>query len=572
MRSFILISVYYRQSFFLLLILLNINSSIAESMQCPDWPELILHREIKAINSKLKRWNKAYYINGQSLVNDETYDQIYALWKHWSNCLHQPIDKTHSLSLPVKGRKVHPVAHTGLKKITVDEVARWIAGRHEIWLQPKVDGVAVTLVYRKGKLAALISRGNGVEGIDWSKKADFLPAIPKKIPNHASQLILQGELFWYQPGHQQAIMGGANARNKVAGWLMRKNLLVQQEKQIGIFVWSWPNGPSNMQTQFEQLESWGFPLTKRYSHLVSSVDQITQWQSYYYNQPMPFATDGIVLKQLPYTLGQYWQVGINNWSVAWKYPTPHKVAQVKTVKFNIGRTGKINPVIVVLPVEIDGKQIRHISMGSLNRWQGMKILPGDTIQISLSGHGIPKFDKIVWRIKQQKMLPVPEQKNYHPLSCFYYSMRCESQFVARLVWLAKQLKMEGINEKGWLALIRAGKITNLIDWATLTLEQINEVAMFNATKGKSIYQQFLSAQKQPFSNWLKGLGVPLPEKLFSKITCWDDLSSKEINSDILSRKQRKKLAQFIEHKDVKQLVKILRQININGFTNDNQFK
>ncbi|MDR5612298.1 MAG: hypothetical protein RAM36_04580 [Arsenophonus sp.] len=151
-------------------------------------------------------------------------------------------------------------------------------------------------------------------------------------------------------------------------------------------------------------------------------------------------------------------------------------------------------------------------------------------------------------------------------------MRCESQFVARLVWLAKQLKMQGINEKGWLALIRAGKITNLIDWATLTLEQINEVAMFNAIKGKSIYQQFLSAQKQPFSNWLKGLGVPLPEKLFSKITCWDDLSSKEINSDILSHKQQKKLAQFIEHKDVKQLVKILLQININGFTNDNQFK
>ncbi|PAV02467.1 hypothetical protein CBG25_10720 [Arsenophonus sp. ENCA] len=80
-------------------------------------------------------------------------------------------------------------------------------------------------------------------------------------------------------------MGGANARNKVAGWLMRKNLLVQQEKQIGIFVWSWPNGPSNMQTQFEQLESWGFPLTKHYSHLVSSVDQITQWQRYYYRAP-----------------------------------------------------------------------------------------------------------------------------------------------------------------------------------------------------------------------------------------------------------------------------------------------
>lgn len=569
MRFFILVSIYSRRRFFLLMMLLNINSAIAERMQCPDWPELVLHREIKAINSKLKRWNKAYYINGQSLVNDETYDQIFALWKHWSNCLRLPLDKTHLLSLPVKGRKIHPVVHTGLKKITTDEVPRWIAGRHEVWLQPKVDGVAVTLAYQKGKLAALISRGNGIEGIDWTKKAHFLPAIPKTIPNHATQLILQGELFWYQSGHQQAIAGGANARNKVAGWLMRKNLLVQQEKQIGIFIWSWPNGPSNMQTQFAQLERWGFPLTKRYSHLVTSVDQITQWQRYYYNQPMPFVTDGIVLKQLPYSLGQYWQVGINNWSVAWKYPTQNSIAQVKTIKFNIGRTGKINPIIVVLPVKIDGKQIRHISMGSLTRWQAMKILPGDAIQISLSGHGIPKFDKIVWRIKQRKMLSVPEQKNYHQLSCFHYSIRCESQFVARLVWLAKQLKMEGINEKGWLALIRAGKITNLMDWASLTLEQINEVAMFKTNKGKFIYQQFLSAQKRPFPEWLKGLGVPVPEKFFSKITYWDDLFSKEINSAILSRKQQKKLVQFIENKDVKQLVKVLGQIKINGFFNQN---
>ncbi|MFS1539562.1 MAG: hypothetical protein ACL7BU_13745 [Candidatus Phlomobacter fragariae] len=94
----------------------------------------------------------------------------------------------------------------------------------------KVDGVDVTLVYLKDKLAALISRGNGVEGIDWSKKVDFLPAIPKTIPNHAAQLVLQGELCWYRSGHQQAIKGGSNARNKVTGWLMRKNLLAQQDE------------------------------------------------------------------------------------------------------------------------------------------------------------------------------------------------------------------------------------------------------------------------------------------------------------------------------------------------------
>ncbi|MFW0013533.1 MAG: hypothetical protein AB8V50_03045 [Arsenophonus endosymbiont of Dermacentor nuttalli] len=64
----------------------------------------------------------------------------------------------------------------------------------------------------------------------------------------------------------------------------------------------------------------------------------------------------------------------------------------------------------------------------------MKILPGGSIQMSLSGHGIPKFDKIVWRIKQRETLSIPEPKNYHQLSFFYYSKICESQFVSRLVW------------------------------------------------------------------------------------------------------------------------------------------
>ncbi|MFV9996942.1 MAG: hypothetical protein AB8W37_03035 [Arsenophonus endosymbiont of Dermacentor nuttalli] len=64
---------------------------------------------------------------------------------------------------------------------------------------------------------------------------------------------------------------------------MRKNLAAQKGQQIGIFIWSWPDGPANMQTQFEQLERWGFPLTKHYFHLVSNVDEITQWQRYYYN-------------------------------------------------------------------------------------------------------------------------------------------------------------------------------------------------------------------------------------------------------------------------------------------------
>ena len=96
-------------------------------------------------------------------------------------------------------------------------------GRKNLWVQPKVDGVAVTLVYTNGKLKQLISQGNGLKGQNWTNKAIFISAIPQYIEVAPPLLTLQGELFLQIEGHQQAQFSGVNARASVAGALMRKS-------------------------------------------------------------------------------------------------------------------------------------------------------------------------------------------------------------------------------------------------------------------------------------------------------------------------------------------------------------
>lgn len=91
-------------------------------------------------------------------------------------------------------------------------------------MQPKVDGVAVTLVYRDGTLTQAISRGDGLKGEDWTGKVRLIPTIPQKLTGKLANSVLQGELFWLSDNHIQRQMGGMNARAKVAGAMMRQRI------------------------------------------------------------------------------------------------------------------------------------------------------------------------------------------------------------------------------------------------------------------------------------------------------------------------------------------------------------
>ena len=552
-------------------------------LNCPIWSAEKLTQEIKQLNHDLSEWDRIYRDSGQSPIEDEVYDQLLQTSQQWQQCL------GHSVKLPQftldksQNKLSHPIPHTGLKKYNSDKIQGWLKRRTQVWLQPKIDGVAVTLVYQQGQLVSLISRGDGKQGQNWSNKASFIPAIPQSIKNSPDKLVLQAELFWRLNQHVQAEAGGVNARNKIAGWMMRKEAPSKPESDIGLFIWSWPDGPADMKKQLAELTEWGFKLAAQYTHPIENFQQVEQWRNYYYQQPMSFASDGVVLKQFPLPPSAAWQVGRNSGSVAWKYPLQTQVAEIRDLQFRVGRTGRSSVIAIIVPIKIDGKTIRRISLGPISHWQKRDLLPGDQVKVVLAGQGIPQIQEVVWRQKNREYPPHASLHDYHWLSCFSYSLACQQQFLARLIWLGKQLKMRGISESTWRLLINQQlrnqkKIAEhpdivtsqpslfLTDWLLLRQQQAWTQEQLSQKKWRQVISQIEQAKQQPLQFWLKGLGVPLSEQQLSQVTRWSQLKTALFAEQAkLTANQKKKLNQFLALSEVDSIIERLQQEGIVGF-------
>lgn len=114
---------------------------------CPVWSQAKAGKEIASLSAQIKRWDEAYWKQGVSEVNDEVYDQLNGRLAQWQRCFGHDLSEN---TLPaLTGSVKHPVAHTGVHKAASKEaLGQWMRGQKNLWMQPKVDGVAVTLVYR----------------------------------------------------------------------------------------------------------------------------------------------------------------------------------------------------------------------------------------------------------------------------------------------------------------------------------------------------------------------------------------------------------------------------------------
>lgn len=521
---------------------------------CSILNQTVIETESQRLGEQLQHWDRVYRLSGSSPITDETYDQLFNTWQHWQTCQNLPAQLP-SLNLATEERVIkHPVAHTGLKKLNETKIEHWLGSRTNVWLQPKLDGVAVSLVYQQGKLVSMISRGNGIEGLQWVDKADFISSLPKELSTSQPVLIFQGELFWRLDNHIQQVNGGVNARNQVAGWLMRKDVPKIPENNIGVFIWAWPNGPIAAKEQWQQLANLGFTLTQQHSHKVENMAQVRSWQQHYYQQSMPFATDGIVLKSFPTPQMDAWQANSNSWAVAWKHPYKSMVSTVIELSFHVGRTGRVSVVAEIEPIELDSKVVHRVSLGSLSAWQKKDVLAGDMVQVGLAGHGIPKLESVIWRLQQRNVPDTSLFSQFNALSCFSAEPHCHQQFIARLNWLGKQLKLKGISEATWREWVENYQLTDLATWLSTSWQD----NLPSSKKVVKLVDQFRNVYRQPLKNWLKGLGIPLNDKHLSAFSQLNQLKDPVfINGLELSVAQKEKLERWLLAPEIQKVLQVI---------------
>ena len=476
--------------------------------QSSVWSPARAQEEISRLQQQIKQWDDDYWKEGKSEVEDGVYDQLSARLTQWQRCFgSEPRDV---MMPPLNGAVMHPVAHTGVRKMAdKNALSLWMRERSDLWVQPKVDGVAVTLVYRDGKLNKAISRGNGLKGEDWTQKVSLISAVPQTVSGPLANSTLQGEIFLQREGHIQQQMGGINARAKVAGLMMRQDDS-DTLNSLGVFVWAWPDGPQLMSDRLKELATAGFTLTQTYTRAVKNADEVARVRNEWWKAELPFVTDGVVVRAAKEPESRHWLPGQAEWLVAWKYQPVAQVAEVKAIQFAVGKSGKISVVASLAPVMLDDKKVQRVNIGSVRRWQEWDIAPGDQILVSLAGQGIPRIDDVVWR-GAERTKPTPPENRFNSLTCYFASDVCQEQFISRLVWLgAKQvLGLDGIGEAGWRALHQTHRFEHIFSWLLLTPEQLQNTPGIAKSKSAQLWHQFNLARKQPFTRWVMAMGIPL---------------------------------------------------------------
>ncbi|WP_328585379.1 helix-hairpin-helix domain-containing protein [Vreelandella massiliensis] len=265
-----------------------------------------------------------------------------------------------------------------------------------------------------------------------------------------------------------------------------------------------------MQARLARLTALGFDSAD-YTHELNEQRDAAFWRERWFREPLPFATDGVVIKQDERPGVRHWSSGPPEWALAWKYPAQQALAEVRGIEFRVGRTGRVTPLVWLTPVVLEGRRISRVSLGSLSRWHALDVRPGDHVAVTLGGLTIPQLDAVVWPAQARMALTVPKEDDYHELSCFTLEAKnayCQSQLLARLTHLGEALGMHGVGEGTWQALLEAKAVTSLLDWLWLDRADLIRVPGIGDVTANELMARFQAARAQPFRIWLDALGVP----------------------------------------------------------------
>lgn len=549
---------------------LTLGALTAQAESCPDWTPAQARNEILHLQKQIDLWDDNYHRKGISLIPDELYDQSRERLSVLRQCFASVPAETADPLRTAKGPIAHPIVHTGVTKLAdTKAVQDWVNSREDVWIQPKVDGVAVTLVYQLGRLTHLISRGDGRHGHSWTRHAAAIEAIPDRLP-WEENLVLQGELYWRLDGHVQADSGSLNARSKVAGLMARQEMSAEDAANIGLFVWDWPAGPADMPGRMAALSALGFGDSSHYSQPLKTFSQAERWREHWYRNPLPFASDGVILREGQRPPVERWQPKAPYWIAAWKYPYAQALAEVRKIEFTIGRSGRITPVLELKPIRLDDRQVSRVSVGSLQRWQQLDIRPGDHVAISLAGLTIPRLDSVVSRSVDRIELQAPKAEDYHFLSCLQSAPGCESQFRARLAWLSGKngLGLTGIGPGTWDSLIEAGLVNGLLDWMSMDSARLATMPGFGERRSTRLLTSLQSAHERPFRVWLKAIGLPAVAEAHLGDN-WQELATRSREQwqvlPGIGPVRAKQLVGFFQDPQIQALSQQLQSLGIQGF-------
>lgn len=488
---------------------------------------------------QLIKYTLAYEL-GSPLVSDDAYDQLYQkiqAYEHVNpahidpnsptqkfphNNLFQPFQ--HDPNTPMISL-ANAYSHEDLvafdirvKKITDTPVT--------YCLEPKLDGVAVSLHYDAGRLRVAATRGNGLQGDIITAHVQGIAHLPQILPKPIS-LECRGELFMthadFQDLNTRSDTPFSNPRNTVAGTLRQLDPSVCQDRRLSIIIYQGlPKTPHAIPTHHAMihwLTELGLPTNLSRLSVHTRIDSAyTGVQDFFKHGDLGYDTDGCVIKVNE--LAAHAELGRTaksvRWAVAYKPVAKRALTTVTAIEPQVGRTGVLTPVAHVEPVAVQGVVIQRVSLYNYDEIERLNIRPGDRVEVARAGDVIPKIMAVVCP-SADPLPPLPTQcpvcssdviHDGAALRC--PNVGCLAQLKARLTHYASRnaLNIDGLGPAIIDQLVNTQLVHRLCDLYTVSVDQCMQLDKLGETSSRQLVAAIAATQTPTLGTFLYAMGLP----------------------------------------------------------------
>jgi DNA ligase (NAD+) len=382
----------------------------------------------------------------------------------------------------------------------------------------KIDGVALALVYRDGRLERAATRGDGRTGEDVTLNARTIGDVPEKLTGTKEfpvprVLEVRGEVFFrvadFEDLNAGLVADGkppfANPRNSAAGSLRQKNPAVTARRKLRMICHGLGHAegfrPKSLHDAYRALKAWGLPVSDHTAR-VQGIDAVTEHIAYWgeHRHDVEHEIDGVVVKVDEIALQR--RLGSTSraprWAIAYKYPPEEATTKLLDIKVNVGRTGRVTPFAFMEPVKVAGSTVSQATLHNASEVKRKGVLIGDTVVIRKAGDVIPEVlgpvvdlrDGTEREFEMPTTCPecgttlAPAKEGDADIRC-PNTRSCPAQLRERVFHVAGRgaFDIEGLGYEAAIALLKSGVITDEGDLFTLGSGDLLRTDLFKTKDG-----------------------------------------------------------------------------------------
>lgn len=521
-------------------------------------------QQIQKLRAVIRGHDHTYYVKGQPTVSDAVYDglmQVLRTLERASPHLITPDSPTQRVCESITSGSEgipHKVPMLSLDNVvTPEELQKFIAGLAAaqngepvyVNIEPKIDGLAVAVIYENGRLVRAVTRGDGRTGEDVTAQVRTIRSVPLALPdNQCFSFEARGEVYMPKAAfdriNQELASRGeklfANPRNAAVGALKSKDPAVTRERGLDMIFYEL-GAPGNFpmcRTHTEVLQVFTSLGLVNVASLAGNVGVGWSWEEGdpariagavlqglpAYMQELPFQTDGAVIKVTQ--LGLRRELGFTgkapNWAVAYKYPPKQEQSMVLAVDVQVGRTGALTPVARLKPTLVSGSVVSNATLHNFDEIARKDVRIGDQVLLIKCGEIIPAVDQVLKDLRSGAEIPVPvpthcprcgtpvrREEGMKKLYCPNVG-GCPAIAFARLKhFVAKDvMNIEGVGPEFLLELTEAGILRDPADLYSLTRERLLARWPSSHLSVGSALRAIAASKDRPADKVLVALGIP----------------------------------------------------------------